>query len=90
MFPKNVRFQRSFECKKKKKKKEGTTRNVNIKMDFKHRVPFRRGKKLVRGKIVDKSEYIQFILNERGGREKGSFAILVLLYTYNSIRKHAS
>lgn len=44
MFPKNVRFQRSFEC-KKKKKKEGTTRNVNIKMDFKHRVPFREGEK---------------------------------------------
>lgn len=41
MFPKNVRFHEVSSAKRKKKKKKGTTRNVNIKMDLKHRVPRR-------------------------------------------------
>lgn len=86
-------FPRSFnEWKRKKKIKKETTRNVNIKMDFKHRVP-RRLFHSGRGKtgIEERSWNIYSIHFKRARlRGKGSFTILVLRYTYNSIRKHAS
>lgn len=61
-------------------------------MDFKHRVP-RRLFHSGRGKtgIEERSWNIYSIHFKRARlRGKGSFTILVLRYTYNSIRKHAS
>lgn len=64
MFPKNV----SSERKKKRKKKE---QHETLILKWISNIEFHvdcsiRGEKLDRGKIVDKREYIQFILNERG------------------------
>lgn len=79
--------------KEKKKKKKGTTRNVNIKMDFKHRVPrrlFHSGGKTGSRKDRGQKGIYSIHFKRARLREKGSFTILVLRYTYNSIRKHAS
>lgn len=91
MFPKNVRFHEVSSAKRKKKKKREQHETLILKWIW--NIEFhvdRSGEKTGSRKDRGQKGIYSIHFKRARLREKESFTILVLRYTYNSIRKHAS